>query len=112
MDLTTTIPYEIINTLGYTPTLNDGIIAFSTVIGESDSTERSLHLPNPTTCAGKKYYVKNLVGSTTKVYISGGTASDRYFVQHASNTPVNSLSIDNHSVMLVSIGTYWIEFYC
>ena len=112
MDLTTTIPYEIINTLGYTPTLNDGIIAFSTVIGESDSRERSLHLPNPTTCAGKKYYVKNLVGSTTKVYISGGTASDRYFVQHASNTPVNSLSIDNHSVMLVSIGTYWIEFYC
>ena len=112
MDLTSTVPYTIINSLGYTPTLNDAIIAFSTVIGETDSRERSLHLPHPSTCAGKKYYVKNLVGSTTKVYISNGSLTDKLFIPHASNTAANTLSIDNHSVVLVSIGMYWLEFYC
>lgn len=112
MDLSSSCPYTIVNALGYTPTLDDGIIAFSTVLNQQDSVQRTLHVPNPSTCAGKQYYVKNIVGGNTKVYVSGGDSSTPYFIQHGSNNKVNNLSIDNHSVILVSMGLYWLEFYC
>ena len=112
MDLTTTVPYQVVNSLTYTATLNDGVIAYSTVIGQQDSAQRTLYLPNPTTCAGKKYYIKNIVGNNTRVYVANSSITDKYFVEHASNSQVNYISIDNHSVMLLSVAGTWIEFYC
>lgn len=112
MDISTTMPYKICNDLTYTATKDDGMIAFSNVVGQQDSAQRTLYLPDPSTCAGKQFFVKNLVGSNTNVQVSGAASSTRYFIEHNSNSTVNYLSIDNHSAIIISMGLYWIEFYC
>ena len=111
-DISTTMPYSIINSLSYTATLNDGFITFSTVINQDDDAQRKLYLPLPSTCAGKKYYIKNKVGSDTQIYVGGASASDNYFIEHNSNERVNTINIDSHSTILISDGFNWMEFYC
>ena len=106
------MPYCIVNALTYTATLNDGFITFNTVIGQQDSAQRILYLPNPSTCAGKKYYVKNKVGSNTRIYVSGAASTDKYFIEHSTNVSTNNLAVDNHSAILISDGLHWMEFYC
>lgn len=58
-DLSSTMPYRIVNTTNHTATLDDCIIVFSTVL--EGSTSRTLTLPEPNTCPGKIYFVKNIV---------------------------------------------------
>lgn len=111
-DISTTMPFCIVNDLTYTATLNDGFITFNTVIGQADSAQRILYLPNPSTCAGKKYYVKNKVGSNTRVYVSGAAGTDKYFMEHNTNVSANNIGIDNHSTILISDGFHWMEYYC
>lgn len=57
-DLSSTMPYRILNVASHTATLDDCIIVFSTIIGENPN--RTLTLPAPNTCPGKIYFVKNL----------------------------------------------------
>lgn len=111
-DISTTMPFCIVNDLTYTATLNDGFITFNTVIGQADSAQRILYLPNPSTCAGKKYYIKNKVGSNTRVYVSGAASTDKHFIEHNTNVSSNNLAPDNHSTILISDGLHWMEFYC
>jgi len=67
-DISSTVPYQIINALTYTATIYDALICFSTVIGQTDSAQRTLYLPEPGSCPGKIYYVKNIGGTNTRVY--------------------------------------------
>ena len=110
-DISSTIPYTIINALTYTATVNDGMIAFSTVIGQTDSTQRTMYLPNPSNCAGKQYFIKNMVGNNTQVYVSNQD-STKYFIAEDSTTTTDHISIGNKAMIFISCGLYWLTFYC
>ena len=71
-DLSSTVPYRIVNTATYTATTDDCLIYFSTVIGNNDA-QRVLYLPHPSTCPGKFYFVKNGTINNTIAYVSGHT---------------------------------------
>lgn len=112
-DISSTVPYALVNTLTYTATLNDGLIVFSSVIGRNDNDLRTLYLPNPSTCAGKFYYVKNMVGDSTSVQVTNA-GTQNYFIEQASTThsTSNEVSCEYHSIIFISIGMYWLSFFC
>lgn len=111
MDLTTCVPVATVNALTYNATLSDGMIVMSSVIGQADTAQRIIYLPNPINCAGKKFYVKNQVGNNTVIMVYNASSSDKYFIGHSSIALVNSLSIGNHAATFISDGFNWMEFY-
>lgn len=103
-DLSSTWPYVINNSLTYTATANDGVITFSTVIGESNNAQRTLTLPLPNTMSGKLFIVKNIVGNNTHV------VSDRQNIMASnSNNTYSDISIGNQTAMFISCGLFWLH---
>ena len=112
MDFSSALPYRVVNAITYTATLDDGLIVFSMVMDESADATRTLSLPNPNSCGGKVYYVKNIEGNRTTVTVQGQTTSNRYFIGSSTNDTSNTISITNKSTMLISTGAYWLVFNC
>ena len=107
-DISTMAPLEIVNSLTYTATENDGFIVFSTVIGSSDGDKRTLTLPNPSNLRGKVYYIKNIVGDNTEIRCVN---SDSLTPPNSSGYS-NTVSIGNKSAIAVCCGFSWVIFYC
>lgn len=110
-DLSSTTPYCVINQLTYNATVNDALITFSSVVNQSNNTQRILYLPHPSTCAGKQYFVKNIVGNSTVVNVADA-GTNKYFIEASSNTTTSNVSIANRAMLFISCGLYWIVFYC
>lgn len=108
-DISTLIPTEIVNGLTYNASENDGLIVFSTVLGSSDSAERTLYLPNaiqsPT---GKVYYIKNIVGNNTTLRV----ANNGYIIGPGTSDESQSYGIGNKSAFVINEGSSWVVFYC
>jgi hypothetical protein len=105
-DISTTIPMAYINSLSYTPTALDGLIVFSTVIGQSDDAQRTLTLPSPSSVpAGKWYKVKNICGNNTVVTC---TQENKivYFDDHGWHTSSN---IGDDMYSFINTGYEWLE---
>lgn len=111
-DISSILPYRYLNQLTYTATLNDAVIIYSSVVGSANSAQRTLYLPRPSICPGKIYYIKNTVGNNTRIYVSGATSSDYYFMQADSSSTAKNLSIGDNSCMLISCLYNWVLFYC
>lgn len=111
-DLTSTLSYDVVNSIYETASLDDCVIAFSNASGSADSTQRTLYLPVPSTCNGKMYLVKNMVGSNTLVRVTGASSTQNYFIASNSNASSNTISIGNAASIFVSVGVAWIQFYC
>ena len=111
-DISSLLPYDYVNSLTKTATLDDCVIIFSTVIGQTASAQRTLYLPLPHSCPGKMYFVRNVAGNNTKVYVSGATSSDNYIIPFNSNTAVNNVSINAQSTIFINGLENWIQFYC
>lgn len=107
-DISSTVPYQIINSLTHTATLFASFICFSTVVGQSDSAQRTLYLPEPQNSPGKVYYVKNIVGDDTRVYTINQTSNA--FLNPNSTSKVTYINTSNESYMFISCGLYWITF--
>ena len=107
-DISTMVPTEIVNALTYTADENDGLIAFSTVIGESDSAKRTLTLPSPSNLRGKVYYIKNIAGDNTEIRC---VSSDSIIPPNSSGY-TNTVNCEDNSMMAISVGFGWILFYC
>ncbi len=107
-DISTMVPTEIVNTLTYTADENDGLIVFSTVIGESGGAKRTLTLPSPSNLRGKVYYIKNIAGDNTEI---GCVSSDSITPSNSSGY-VNTVNCEDISMMAISDGFAWILFYC
>lgn len=106
-DVSTVIPYNIINELTYTAsTVNDGLIVFSTVVGATDSAQRSLYLEDPIDYPGKMIKVKNSVGNNTMVYCP----SEGILSCHSTEV-MYQLQIEGHSTTFISDGFNWIQFH-
>ena len=103
-DLSSTIPFNIINTQTYTANLDDALIIFSTYTG---SGRRTLYLPNPDTCYGKLYYVKNTVGGGLDVKVNGMT---NVICPKSSISPVTTHTINNDATIYVCDGNNWLSF--
>lgn len=108
-DISSTVPYCIVNDVTYTATVNDCFIVFSSAIGHSDSERRYLYLPLASTCAGKVIYVKNAVGDNTRVMQinEAEVLMNCYNSNEATFQPVG-----NDSYMFVSYGYGWVTFNC
>ena len=112
-DVSTVVPYNIINELTYSAsTQNDGLIIFSTVLGETDSAQRTLYLGDPSECQGKILYVKNIVGNNTKVQMSSNVYRQDLLIPCNSASEVTEISIGANSSMFMSNGLDWIQFNC
>ena len=108
-DISSTMPYAYINGQSYTATLKDAVIIFATVIGVSNPSY-NLYLPNPSTCPGKVYYVKNIAdnASSTNIQVSG----DTYMMNPGDTGMVQSYNIGKKSAIIVSVQWAWAIFYC
>ena len=112
-DVSTVVPFRIVNVLTHSAsTQNDGLIIFSTVLGETDSAQRTLYLGDPSECQGKILYVKNVVGSNTKVRMSSDAYRQDLLIPCNSASEVNEISIGANSSMFISDGSDWIQFNC
>lgn len=111
-DISSTLPYDVVNGIYETVSLDDCVIAFSNASGSADSAQRTLYLPVPSTCQGKMYFVKNMVGSSTLVRVTGASSTQNYFIASNSNASSNTISIGNAASIFVSVGVAWIQFYC
>lgn len=111
-DASTQLPYDFVNSLTKIATLNDGVIIFSSVIGTPDTEQRTLYLPRPSECPGKIYYVKNIVGSNTKVYVNSASTTEPYFMASNSNSQYNNITINANSAIFISGVWTWIHFSC
>ena len=109
-DISSTVPYRIVNATSYTATVDDCLITFSTVVG-NDSAQRVLYLPHPSTCPGKFYFVKNISVNNTIAYVSGHT-SENLFFWHSEIIRQPSIKFDAESEIFISCGLYWISFNC
>lgn len=109
-DLSSTVPYRIVNTATYTATTDDCLIYFSTVIGNNDA-QRLLYLPHPSTCPGKFYFVKNGTTNNTIAFVSGHT-TEYMFVWHSATNKQYSIKFDAESEIFISCGLFWISFNC
>ena len=112
MDFSTAIPYRIVNETTCTATLDDGLIVFSMAMDVSADAPRTLTLPNPHSCAGKQYYVKNIEGNRTTVTVQGQQTTDKYFYNSSTNESSSTVSINNRSTMIISCDSYWLVFNC
>ena len=110
-DISSTLPYDFVNELRKTATLDDCVIIFSSMNGELDSAQRTLYLPHPSECTGKMYIIRNVVGNNTKVYVDGAT-TDNLFLPSNSNTAVSNISIGSSPTILVSGMWAWMQLYC
>lgn len=108
-DISSTVPYCIVNDVTYTATVNDCFIVFSSAIGHSDSERRYLYLPLANTCAGKVIYVKNSVGDNTRVLQSDEA---EVIMNSHNNSDTTYQSIGNDSYIFISYGFGWISFNC
>ena len=112
-DVSTVVPFRIVNGLTHSAsTQNDGLIIFSTVLGETDSAQRTLYLGDPSECQGKILYVKNIVGANTKVKISSDVYRQDLLMPCNSVSEVTEISIGAYSSMFISDGFNWIQFHC
>lgn len=112
-DVSTVVPFRIVNGLTHSAsTQNDGLIIFSTVLGETDSAQRTLYLGDPSECQGKILYVKNIVGANTKVKISSDVYRQDLLMPCNSVSEVTEISIGAYSSMFISDGFDWIQFHC
>jgi hypothetical protein len=111
-DISSTLPYDVVNGIYETASLDDCVIAFSNASGSADSAQRTLYLPVPSTCQGKMYFVKNMVGSNTLVRVTGASSTQNYFIASNSNASSNTVTIGNAASIFVSVGVAWIQFYC
>ena len=105
-DISSTIPMAYVNSLTYTPTALDGLIVFSTVIGQADDSQRTLTLPSPSSVpAGKWYKVKNICGNNTVVTC---TQENKivYFDDHGWH---NSSNIGDDMYSFINTGYEWLE---
>lgn len=105
-DISSTIPIAYVNSLTYTPTALDGLIVFSTVIGQADDAQRTLTLPAPSSLpAGKWYKVKNICGNNTVVTC---TQENKivYFDDHGWHTSSN---IGDDMYSFINTGYEWLE---
>lgn len=105
-DISSTIPMAYINALNYTPTALDGLIVFSTVIGQADDAQRTLTLPSPSSLpAGKWYKVKNICGNNTVVTC---TQENKivYFDDHGWHSSSN---IGDDMYSFINTGYEWLE---
>lgn len=109
-DLSSTVPYRIVNTTTYTATTDDCLIYFSTVVGNNDA-QRVLYLPHPSTCPGKFYFVKNGVVNNTITYVNGH-GTEYLFVWHSETSKWPSIKFDAESEIFISCGLFWISFNC
>ena len=109
-DISSTVPYRIVNTATYTATTDDCLIFFSTVVGNNDA-QRVLYLPHPSTCPGKFYFVKNGVVNNTIAFVSGHT-QEYMFVWHSATNKQYSIKFDAESEIFISCGLFWISFNC
>lgn len=105
-DLSSTLPYNVVNELTYTATANDAIIAFSTVVGESDGARRTVTLPTPDSMPGKFFIIKNIVGGNTHLVIEDGS---RKIMYATSATLESDASVSGRLVSVYSIGLYWLK---
>ena len=108
-DISSTMPYAYINGQSYTASLKDAVIIFATVIGVSNPSY-NLYLPNPSTCPGKVYYVKNIAdnASSTNIQVYGET----YMMNPGDTGIVQSYNIGKKSAIIVSVLWAWAIFYC
>ncbi len=109
-DISSTVPYRIVNTTACTATTDDCMIFFSTVVGNNDA-QRVLYLPEPSTCPGKFYFVKNGEINNTIAYVSGHT-SEKLFIWQADTGKEASVNFGGESEIFISCGLYWICFNC
>lgn len=110
-DISSTIPVSYNNSLTHTASYKDGLIVFSTVIGESDGAQRTLTLPDPSSIAPGKWFMgKNIVGDNT--HIQCGTSSNPKLIKPGSNDYDYDYNIGNKSFKVVNDGFEWIIFYC
>lgn len=106
-DLSSTMPYAVVNTTNYNASVNDCIILMSTVVGSTS--QRTLKLPAANTCPGKIYFVKN--GSSNTCRVTSSTSNN--FMWHSDRSVINQIdNIGNESFMFVSCSLYWISFNC
>ena len=109
-DISSTMPYAFINDQSYTASLKDAVIIFSNVFGVSNPSY-NLYLPEPSTCPGKVYYVKNIAdnASSTNIQVSGNEA---YMMNPGDTGRVQSYDIGKKSAIIVSVLWSWAIFYC
>lgn len=108
-DISSTIPYRIINTTNYTATVDDGLIYFATDL--SQPTMRTLTLPAASTCPGKIFFVKNGTSGNVFRIVSQQTTGD--FMWHSDNTIQNQIDdAGRESYFFISCRLFWISFNC
>lgn len=105
-DISSTIPIAYVNSLNYTATANDGLIVFSTVLGQADDAQRTLTLPSPSSVpAGKWYKVKNICGNNTVVTCIQENKIV-YFDDHGWHSSSN---IGDDMYSFINTGYEWLE---
>ena len=117
-DISSTMPYIIIDGLSYTATADDCIIFFR-YAGTDNTSARSLMLPQPGACPGKVYFIKNAVGYTSPLggnYISTDcnvtTVGTNGLIWHADGHTETTINIKGESAIFISCGLWWISFNC
>lgn len=70
------------------------------------SSEVGIILPQPNTLIGKKYYIKSLRENGTYIHCAGR------IIKQDSRAAIDYTEIGNRSMIFISIGQYWIVYYC
>lgn len=117
-DISSTMPYAIIDGLSYTATADDCIIFFKDA-GTDNTSARSLMLPQPGACPGKVYFIKNAVYYTSPLsgnYISTDcnvtTVGSNGLIWHSDGHKETTINIKGESAIFISCGMWWISFNC
>ena len=76
------------------------------IVNHSWSGNFTINLPNPTTCEGKQYFIKNRRNQDLYLYTSGG----RIIKEDNNDSFSLPLNVDRQSCIFVSDGTDWITF--
>ena len=98
------------NNNSYTANIDDSIII---VNNSSRSGAHYIYLPLPSTCNGKVFYIKNIVGGKTVNVKVTGTSEDLIIEADGNKgTATDNISIGNRSYMFISIYDYYIVYYC
>lgn len=92
----------------YNATLYEGFII---VNPNSITSTLTIQLPVANTCAGKKYFIKNMTSQTVQVTEVGHSSTLKSMVKYDSTTTTEYITVDTRPSIFISSGLYWIEFY-
>lgn len=92
----------------YNATLYEGFII---VNPNSITSTLTIQLPVANTCAGKKYFIKNMTSQNVQVTEVGHSSTYKSMVKYDSTTTTEYITVNARPSIFISSGLYWLEFY-